>query len=87
VINTFGILTNQDFYTFLVDVKNEKDSNVLAGVPYFPLLAHPSRSCSPLFFLPLPVLTPATQASGAIETVIGPELDSLSCQINFCNAL
>lgn len=37
----FGILTNQDFYTFLVDVKNEKDSSVLEGVPYFPLLACP----------------------------------------------
>lgn len=35
----FGTLTNQDFYTFLVDVKNKKDCSILAGVPYFPLFA------------------------------------------------
>ena len=34
MIDLFGILINQDFFTSLVDVNKEKDISVLAGVPF-----------------------------------------------------
>lgn len=55
MIDTFRILTNQDFYILLEDVYNVKNKSVLAGVP-FPPSSHASRaSCAPEIIFPFPI--------------------------------
>ena len=57
------ILTNHYFHAQNLTVKNGENNGVLAGVPFLFSLACLTRSRAPKFPLPLPLLTPTTQAS------------------------
>ena len=63
MIDLIWRLTNQDFNIRLVDVKNEKNNGLLAGVSFPPSSRAPSRlSCAKNSFSH-PFQTPATQAT------------------------